>query len=225
MNISLRKLVTPLATAFVLSILISINTTAPAIHAQIPLLPSKVTPAPTNPTVSSNMTTPANMTSMPTNSTLVSLNFTNATGTIADFQNNHLGKLHGGWSEQIARNGIWILSGKWSLGLPSGSRSGGNVIAPVFDSSFSMVLLNGTGMHKHKISNFTMIGMPITNNTENSTTFKGKATVTMKDGPHTNVPISITIIDKSVIRIGIDRIKTANHFGPMPIFGTVDNLG
>ncbi|MDP9290521.1 MAG: hypothetical protein M3P08_20315 [Thermoproteota archaeon] len=196
----------------------------PLIYAQIPLIPGIKTPSSVSPMVTANVTTPAAASSITARTTAVSLNFSNATGAIASFQNNQIGKPHGTWAEQLSRNGIWLLSGKWTLDVPSRASGSQNTTAPTFDASFGMVLLNGTAMHKHRISDFKIIDNPITNSTDNSTTLRGTGTITLKDGPHTNVPISISIIGKSVIKIVIDPIKTDDHFGPTPIFGTVTKM-
>jgi hypothetical protein len=47
-------------------------------------------------------------------------------------------------------------------------------------------------------------------------------TVTMKDGPHIGVPISITIFNQRAMSIWIDPSTTNNHFGNAPIYETVD---
>jgi hypothetical protein len=49
-----------------------------------------------------------------------------------------------------------------------------------FNAVFSMVMLNGTTLHKHQISNFTLKGMSMPS-----------TTITMKEGPVNDVPISI----------------------------------
>ena len=84
-----------------------------------------------------------------------------------------------------------------------------------------MVLTNGSARHQHRITNFTMAGASLTNN--NMTwVINGTSAVTMKDGPVENVPINITIMNNNVISIWLDPIKTNNHFGDTPIFGTVN---
>lgn len=54
----------------------------------------------------------------------------------------------------------------------------------------------------------------------NSTTFNGTSTVTMKDGPITQVPTSIKLIGSSVLNIWLDPSKTKGHFGNTVIYGT-----
>ena len=49
----------------------------------------------------------------------------------------------------------------------------------------------------------------------------GTVTVTMKNGPVTNVPISIKIMDDSAMSIWLDPSKPNNHFGNTPVFGVV----
>ena len=60
--------------------------------------------------------------------------------------------------------------------------------------------------------------------TENDTmTYSGLASVTMKKGPVANVPIEIKVINNNVISIWFDPAKVEKHFGESPIYGTVSN--
>jgi hypothetical protein len=63
-----------------------------------------------------------------------------------------------------------------------------------------------------------MSGTPTVAN--NSTTFNGTSTVTMKEGPVKDVPISIKFSDESSVSIWLDPTKTNNHFGSTSIYGT-----
>lgn len=123
-------------------------------------------------------------------------------------------------------NLTWVLSGSWRTDIPNqllGSSVGNLSSAglPSFNSSFDMVLTNGSARHQHRTTNFTMAGASLTNN--NMTwVINGTSAVTMKDGPVENVPINITIMNNNVISIWLDPTKTNNHFGDTPIFGTVN---
>jgi len=128
-------------------------------------------------------------------------------------QNAQWNKQHATRVEQFAKNDIWLLTGKGALLIPSTSNGSQNVTSPILDASFSVVMLNCTAMRGHTISDFRMIGNPAMDRAEKSIALRGLATITMNDGPHTKVPISITIIDKSVMMIAIDEAKTAGHFG------------
>jgi len=144
-----------------------------------------------------------------------------ARGTIASVQNDKDGKP------------AWIASGLWRgslTNLTSGaammSSSGAsnttskmNLPAATFNAVFNMVMLNGTAFHKHQISNFTLTAMSIPN--EKASISNGTATITMKEGPVNDVPISIRTFDDNVISIWVDPAKTMNHFGNTPIYGTV----
>ncbi|HXX97955.1 MAG TPA: hypothetical protein VEL11_12665 [Candidatus Bathyarchaeia archaeon] len=46
-----------------------------------------------------------------------------------------------------------------------------------------------------------------------TTVFSSIATVTMKDGPHIGVPISISIFNERAMSIWVDPSTTSNHFG------------
>ena len=65
-----------------------------------------------------------------------------------------------------------------------------------------------------------MAGASLTNN--NMTwVINGTSAVTMKDGPVENVLTNLTLTNNNVMSIWLDPIKTNNHFGDTPIFGTV----
>ena len=53
--------------------------------------------------------------------------------------------------------------------------------------------------------------------------FNGTSTSSMREGPVTNIPSSISIMGDKVISIWFDPSKINNHFGNTPIYGTVMN--
>jgi hypothetical protein len=95
----------------------------------------------------------------------------------------------------------------------------GNLTTARFNAMFNMVMTNGSAMHKHAIYNFKLMNMSNPNNT--TSVFNGTATITMKEGPVDNVPLSIKRIDNNVISIWADPAKVNNHFGNTPIYGTI----
>ena len=143
-----------------------------------------------------------------------------ASGTIASLQNDNDGKP------------AWIVSGLWrgsltnmtSAGMMSSSSANNttsqkNLPTATFRAVFNMVTLNGSALHKHQISNFTLTSISVPN--EKASVSNGTATITMKEGPVNDVPISIRTFDDNVISIWVDPAKTMNHFGNTPIYGTV----
>ena len=143
-----------------------------------------------------------------------------ASGTIASLQNDKDGKP------------AWLVSGLWrgsltnmsSAGMISSSSANNtssqkNLPTPTFNAVFNMVMLNGSALHKHQISNFMLTSMSIPN--EKASLSNGTATITMKEGPVNDVPVSIRTFDDNVISIWVDPAKTMNHFGNTPIYGTV----
>ena len=138
-----------------------------------------------------------------------------AAGTIASLQNNQNG------------NPAWIVSGYWKGGIiMNKSSSNTNTTSTnkplptgIFSAEFSMVMLNGSAMHKHQISNFTLTSMSMPTNM--TAVYNGTSTITMKEGPVHNVPISIRAMNDNTISIWVDPTKTNNHFGNTPIFGTI----
>lgn len=116
----------------------------------------------------------------------------NLFGTIASIQNGKDGKP------------AWVTSGIWDF-------KSLNSYSPTFNATFNMFMLDGSAAHKHTITDFKMTGNPSTNG--NATTYNGTATVSLKAGPATGVPISIKLMGDSAVSIGIDPSKTENHFG------------
>jgi hypothetical protein len=153
-----------------------------------------------------------------------------AFGTIASLQNDENG------------NPTWIVSGIWKGSLSMGNETQGMVgnqtnttstaanatsttggpPNATFNSKFNMVMTNGSAVHDHEIYNFKLASMSNPNNT--TSVFNGTATITMRQGPVENVPVSIKRIDNNVISIWADPAMIDNHFGNTPIFGTIEKL-
>jgi hypothetical protein len=115
-------------------------------------------------------------------------------------------------SVQTDAQGKWNLDGTWSL-------KGANSNSPNFNANFTMAKLDGSAKHKHTISDFKLAGTPTTNST--GTTYSGTATVSLKNGPANNVPVTITISNNGEFSLNIDPKATENHFGNTPIMGKV----
>jgi hypothetical protein len=133
-----------------------------------------------------------------TSATAAGTSSADKTGTITSVQNDEAG--------------TWKLSGTWNF-------NNLNSNSPIFTSTFSMMKLDGSAMHKHTINDFKLAGNPTKITT--GTTYNGTATVSMKQGPVSNVPISITLSDNGDISIMVDPKTTNNHFGNTPIGGKV----
>ena len=76
--------------------------------------------------------------------------------------------------------------------------------------------------HDHEIYDFTLSDISMPNNS--TTVYNGTATITMRQGPVPNVPISIKTMDDNAVSIWADPTKINNHFGDTPISGTVAKL-
>jgi hypothetical protein len=138
-----------------------------------------------------------------------------ALGTIASLQNDENG------------NPIWIVSGlyKGSLSMNNKTQDGaatGSLPNATLNSKFNMVMTNGSAMHEHRIYNFTLTDMSMPNNS--TTVFNGTATITMREGPVPDVPLSVKAMDNNAVSIWVDPTKIQNHFGNTPIFGTIEKL-
>ena len=80
-----------------------------------------------------------------------------------------------------------------------------------------MVMLNGNAPHKHTIVDFKMTGSPTKNGI--ATTYNGTASISLKKGPVSGVPISIKLMGPRAMSLWIDPTMTESHFGNTPIYG------
>lgn len=125
-----------------------------------------------------------------------------AIGAISNIQQDESGEI------------AWILSGNWKLRVYVNTSDDATA---AFAASIRMVSAEGTSMHAHKISDFVLSSWSIENSTK---IFNGTATITLRDGPTEDIPISLEIKNKGLIRISVDS-DVVDHFGSAPIYGTV----
>ena len=105
----------------------------------------------------------------------------------------------------------WIISGVFRMDNLT-------TTSPILNATFYMMKTDGTASHTHTISDFKLVGDPVVN--ANNTIYNGTSTITMKDGPVNDVPISIRLIDGNTVSIWVDPSKTDKHFGNTVIYGT-----
>lgn len=115
-------------------------------------------------------------------------------------------------------NPQWIESGIWVLRLRPGATDS-ELPSANFVSRISMVGVDGTTMHGHTISNFTLSKASMDGNTTH--VFEATATITMRDGPVAGVPLTIKIFNNAVLAMWIGPDKIDSHFGTNQIYGTV----
>ena len=120
----------------------------------------------------------------------------------------------------------WILSGHWKSNLlnaiSNSTASHGNLsFTPVFDASIRMVMVNGSALHSHTITNFDLSKISSPNN--NTKQFNGTVTASLRNGPVTGIPVSIKFLGNDVISLWLDPMKIKNHYGSTPIFGLEAN--
>ncbi len=83
-----------------------------------------------------------------------------------------------------------------------------------------MIKIDGTAEHTHSVYDLKLSGNPVIEGNSNSTIYNGTTTVTLKDGPVSNVPTQISLLDDSAIVITVDGNLTNKHFETTPIYGT-----
>ena len=116
-----------------------------------------------------------------------------------------------GYGPIASINNDWILAGHWM-----GYFNPSNLTDSGFHSTFDMVMKNGSAPHMHQITNATISDVQMQGNNE---VIKGSVTITMKDGPVSNVPITWTTSNNNTLAMVLDPSMTKNHFGDTPIFG------
>lgn len=113
----------------------------------------------------------------------------------------------------------WMLSGHWKTNMINKTMDDFNQSnLASFDAMFSMIMLNGSAKHQHQISNFSLTNVKIEND---MMTYKCQATVTMKDGPITEIPAEIKIHNNNVISIWFNPTQVKTHLGVSPIYGAI----
>jgi len=127
-----------------------------------------------------------------------------AVGSIASIQNDNNG------------NAAWLTSGNWKLVVQPAQGNATNATA-LFKATFIMVMLDGTSKQMHKMSDFMLTRMSSDNSTM---TLTGTATITLKDAPKQNVPVTIKLMNHNVISIAFDT-SAVNHFGNTPNYGAI----
>ncbi|MEM2141408.1 MAG: hypothetical protein QXJ74_02285 [Nitrososphaera sp.] len=110
----------------------------------------------------------------------------------------------------------WLVYGPWRMVLiPAADEAASPDM--IFTSGFTMVMKDGTAKHRHQIYDFSLSEWTAD---ETSVTFEGTATITQRDGPVEDVPVTIKILNDSVAEISIDT-SVIDHFGESPIYGMV----
>jgi hypothetical protein len=114
----------------------------------------------------------------------------------------------------------WIQSGIWVLRIIPASTQTQDSQATLI-ARFEMVKPDGTSTHMHKIYDFA--SSEIAKEGNSTSVIKGTATVTTKDGPVPDVPVTIKIFNSAVIGFWIGPDKVDAHFGTNPVYGLLSN--
>ena len=115
-------------------------------------------------------------------------------------------------------NPEWIESGFWVLRLRPGA-SDSDMPSANLVSRITMVGVDGTAAHGHAITNFTLASASMEGNTTH--VFEGTATITMRDGPVSDVSLTIKILNNAAIAMWIGPDRIDSHFGTDPVYGTL----
>jgi hypothetical protein len=123
-------------------------------------------------------------------------------------------------SIQAAHRGTfsWSTGGEWTMQLDGPLIGRPNPQIESFNATIQMVRLDGNILHEHEIHDFNQTS--VTQIGDDTTTFNGTMTVTLREGPIENVPGYIQLLGDSV-SIWVDPRFVEEHFGATPIRGMV----
>ncbi len=119
-------------------------------------------------------------------------------------------------------NTTWILFGTWKSNLINQTISeNNNNSSGVFDAAIEMIKPDGTAKHTHALSQFVLANS--TNVGNQTSVFNGTSTVSMMNGPVTQVPTSIVLMNNNTLSISLNPANVENHFDDDAIYGVVLN--
>ncbi len=112
----------------------------------------------------------------------------------------------------------YVLAGDWKV-----LASNGNITD--FSANFTMVSVNGTDRHTHRITNFTSnIVAPLILDIH-GTTFTGESDITTFDNVTWRaIQTTVTIARQDTIRITFNHNNVNNHFQNQPIYGVIFSI-
>ncbi len=114
----------------------------------------------------------------------------------------------------------WIQSGIWVIRMSPGPDPD-QVPQISLIARMAMVMPDGNAMHEHSVYDFSATELSMEGNT--TYVVEGTATVTMRDGPVAEVPVTIKVFGGSVIAFWIGPDRVDNHFGANPVYGTLSD--
>ena len=118
-------------------------------------------------------------------------------------------------------NATWILFGTWKSNLLNQTNSENNNSSGVFDAAIEMIKPDGTAKHTHALSQFVLANSTDVGN--QTSVFNGTSKVSMRDGPVTQVPTSIMLMNNNTLSISLNPANVENHFDDDAIYGVVLN--
>lgn len=108
----------------------------------------------------------------------------------------------------------WSAAGYFAMQIDSPLLGRLDPAATSFNSTIHFVRLDGNPLHKHDVYDFNQTS--VTPQGDDTTTFNGTMTVTLRDGPYENVPGYIRVTN-DLVSIWLDPRAVDNHFGTTPI--------
>jgi hypothetical protein len=120
-----------------------------------------------------------------------------------------------------SQNVTWLLFGTWKSNLINQTNSENNNSSGVFDAAIEMIKPDGTAKHTHALSQFVLTNSSDVGN--QTSVFNGTSTISMREGPVTQLPTSIRVMNNSTISIWLNPENVENHFDDDTIYGVVLN--
>jgi hypothetical protein len=115
-------------------------------------------------------------------------------------------------------NASWIVSGRWRIEVNFDNTG----IIPIeiknLNTTLVAIPMDGSDTQRYELSDFKQDSQSYDNKT-NTSTIKGKLTMTSDDQPIENIGVILKLINKNVLTITLDPSKTRDQLGETPIYG------
>jgi hypothetical protein len=119
-------------------------------------------------------------------------------------------------------NTTWLLFGTWKSNLLNKTNDENNNSSNVFDASIEMIKPDGTAKHTHALTQFVLSNSTDVGN--QTSVFNGTSTISLRDGPATQVPTSIRFMNNNTLSIWLNPANVENHFDDDAIYGIVADI-
>jgi hypothetical protein len=115
-------------------------------------------------------------------------------------------------------NASWIVSGRWRMEVNFDNSQVVPTAIKGFNSTIVAIPMDGSDTQRYELSDFKQDSQSYDNKT-NTSTIKGKLTMTSKPLANQSIAVVLKIINNNIVTIALDPSKTRDQLGETPIYG------